>query len=255
MIYGLVLNITKIDASNANTPTNSPFNITIKYNNTIYPQNDFTIGNSIKTSVYKVRSDLNKIEINQNHSFIYLTEPIIANKITFIVEKVSSSLDQNTIISLKINDIKVIGKMPQDSDISDYKRTVNMVSQSSTSDSSSNTNVCPSINELINTQTKTQSICDNLEYQDKVKSEKLRLERNKQYLLKLKDQQEQVDQLNIVIQDLENKRQARAKTNDQVRVLQYQKQKADASTIRDLANQRFESQDKNKLYMDVKINN
>jgi hypothetical protein len=97
-------------------------------------------------------------------------------------------------------------------------------------------------------------MCDALEYQDKIKSEKLRLERNKQYLLKLKNQQEQIDQLNSVIQDLDSKRQARAVVSDQARVFQYQKQKTDASTIRDLANQRLESQANNQLYMDVKIN-
>ena len=31
------------------------------------------------------------------------------------------------------------------------------------------------------------------------------------------------------------------------------KQKGDAASIRDLANQRLESQDNNKLYMDVKL--
>ena len=70
----------------------------------------------------------------------------------------------------------------------------------------------------------------------------------------MKDQQDQVDQLNTVIQDLESKRQARAQSADQLRVLQYQKQKSDASTIRDLANQRLESQDNNQLYLDVNVN-
>ena len=107
---------------------------------------------------------------------------------------------------------------------------------------------------MVNTQTQTQQICDNLEYQDKVKSEKIRLERNKQYLLKLQNQQEQIDQLNSVIQELDSKRQARAQISDQARVLQYQKQKEDASTIRDLANQRLESQANNQLFMDFKIN-
>jgi len=116
-------------------------------------------------------------------------------------------------------------------------------------------NICPAINEIVDTQTKAQEICDNLEYQDKVKTEKLRLERNKQYLLKLNDQQKQIDQLNTVIQSLEDKRQARANISDQVRVLQYQKQKGDSSTIKDLANQRLESQANNQLYMDVKFTN
>ena len=107
---------------------------------------------------------------------------------------------------------------------------------------------------MIETQTKTQQICDNIEFQDKVKAEKIRLERNKQYLLKLKNQQEQIDELNNIIQDLENKRQSRATTADQSRVLQYQQQKSDASQIRDLANQRLESQDAHKLFMNLNLN-
>ena len=82
----------------------------------------------------------------------------------------------------------------------------------------------------------------------------MRLEKNKQYLLKLKTQQEQISDLNKVIQELEDKREARSTTADQIRVLQYQKQKGDASTIRDLANQRLESQDNNKLFMDLNLN-
>jgi hypothetical protein len=114
---------------------------------------------------------------------------------------------------------------------------------------------CPNINELVDKQTKTQQICDNLEFQDKTKSEKLRLERNKQYLLKLQNQQEQIDQLNNVINNLETQRENRAQTSDKVRVLQYQKQAEDVSTVRDLANQRLNSQDNNQLYLDVKVNN
>jgi hypothetical protein len=38
------------------------------------------------------------------------------------------------------------------------------------------------------------------------------------------------------------------------RVLQYQQQKAVASSVRDLANQRLQSQDNNQLYLDVNIN-
>ena len=38
------------------------------------------------------------------------------------------------------------------------------------------------------------------------------------------------------------------------RVLQYQNQKGIASSVRDLANQRLESQSNNQLYLDVNIN-
>ena len=91
-------------------------------------------------------------------------------------------------------------------------------------------------------------------YKNKIKAEKIRLEKNKQYLLKLQQQQQQIDQLNSVIQTLDGKRQARATANDLARVLQYQQQRGTASTVRDLANQRLQSQAANQLYMDVNIN-
>ena len=73
----------------------------------------------------------------------------------------------------------------------------------SASTNGQNLDVCPSVDTLVTKQNQAQQICDNLEYQDKVKSEKLRLERNKQYLLKLQQQQQQIDQLNQVIQTLD----------------------------------------------------
>jgi len=184
------------------------------------------------------------VKLTDNYVFIFLREPIIANQLIFTIQN-------SSVYNLNISSININGIVPTNNDITDYKRNVNLIlNKTNTED----TNICPNIDTLIDKQTKTQQICDNLEYQDKVKSEKIRLERNKQYLLKLQNQQQQIDDLNNVIQDLENKRQSRAKTSDQVRVLQYQQQKGDASTIRDLANQRLESQDKNKLFMDVNLN-
>ena len=190
-----------------------------------------------------------------SQSFIYFIQPIIANKITLtITNPISTTIigSSTNYKSITITEINANGKIPITDDITNYKQIVNTLKQTSGSDNT--LNICPNINVIADTQSKTQLICDNLEYQDKVKTEKLRLERNKQYLLKLQEQQSQVDQLNLVIQDLENKRQLRDTSGDQVRVLQYQKQKSDASTIRDLANQRIDSQANNQLYMDVSLN-
>ena len=258
VIYSLKLTIARgtpvvKPANNSVTPitksksTDNPFNIKITYQNTIYTQNIFTIN-----TPYLVRSDYNLVNDDISYTFIFLSEPIIANSITFTVSSAPITGNVSNFIPLTISAIIVLNNIPTAADISDYKQTINLI-QSKQSDSDT-TNICPSINELVNTQTKTQQICDNLEYQDKVKSEKLRLERNKQYLLKLKDQQEQIDQLNTAIQTLEDSRQARALTSDKVRVLQYQKQKAEANSVRDLANQRLESQANNQLYMDVNFN-
>ena len=233
-IYSLKIN--GIISPQAQIPSSEPFNFTIKYNNTIYPNNSFTV-----TKKYKVRND--RYIINNNNVFLFLDEPIIADKIIF--EHQLSSTHNINITSLNLN-----GMNPNDKDIKDFKRYVNVLLNKNNLD---DINICPNIDNLVEKQTKTQQICDNLEYQDKVKSEKIRLERNKQYLLKLKTQQEQINELNKVIQDIENKRESRDTTADKIRILQYQNQKGDASTIRDLANQRLESQDNNKLFLDVNL--
>ena len=252
MIYSLRLNLTQIDTptptiQNVNSPE-SPFNIVITYENSMYYKNIFTLD-----SKYIVRNDYKALSDDKTNTYIFLTQPIIANKLTFTISRISNK-KLSVKYGLNVTKVTVLDKVPSTIEISDYKRSVNLI-QSSQSEPNGNSNICPSINELVDTQTKTQQICDNMEYQDKVKTEKLRLERNKQYLLKLKDQQDQIDQLNNAIQDLENKRQSRANISDQVRVLQYQKQKGDSSTIRDLANQRLESQANNQLYMDVSFSN
>jgi hypothetical protein len=244
MIYALKMDVVISKIITNPKLTESHFNINITYENSIYYSSVFNIN-----TIYHVRNDY--LSVDTKNIYIFLTEPIIANKIKFTVSKISTTTVPTELISINISTLKVLDKTPSSNNIADFKKTVNLLNSAN---SLADNNTCPNINDLVNTQTQTQQICDTLEFQDKVKSEKIRLERNKQYLLKLKNQQEQIDQLNSVIQDLDSKRQARARISDQARVLQYQKQKSDASTIRDLANQRLESQANNQLYMDLKIN-
>ena len=223
------------------TITDTSFNIAITYKNLIYPNTSFTIKKN-----YLVRIDTKSLE--EQHSFIFLTESIIANSITLTINNINPSNTQ----PLNITKISALGNFPTDADILTYKENSNSLLNIS---AELTTNVCPSIIDLVDKKSTSQQLYDNLEYQDKIKSEKLRLEKNKQYLLKLQNQREQIDQLNNVIKTLDTKRQSRDQITDQVRVLQYKKQQGDTSTIRDLANQRLESQANNKLYVDVNVQN
>ena len=224
----------------------SPFELSFKYYNNLYPNNEFSI-----KSKYIVRNDTNFLNPTDLH--IYLDEPIVANKIVISVPRTEISNNYKQLNKLTISKLTYICKEPTTTDINNYKRKVNMKLQGE--DFASTGDICPGLNEIADKQSKTQQICDNLEYQDKVRSEKLRLEKNKQYLLKLKQQQEQIDELNTVIGDLEAKRQGRAQIADQVRVLNFQKQKELASRVRDISNQRLQLQDLNKLYLDINVNN
>ena len=218
-----------------------PATLNISYNNSIYPGNTFKINTK-----YYIRTDPQNIITP--YYYIYFTEPIIANSIMISVE---SNLSNNKIVLLTGN-ITTHSENTNLDIISNYKRTVNTLLNNTSQDTQ--LNVCPSLDIIVKKQNQVQQLCDNLDYQDKIASEKIRLEKNKQYLLKLQEQQQQIDQLNNVLTTLDTKRAQRSKNSDIARVLQYQQQKNTASTIIDLANQRLESQDNNQLYLDVNIN-
>jgi hypothetical protein len=264
MIYCIKLDYSINSTSNNANPTpgvldttNSPFMLSIQYDNNVYAGNNFTINRK-----YTVRSDSNRTTsdaraYNLTNSsimttFIFLAQPIIANYIKITTPQINTTLSNN-IRNINIRNMTVLGKKPNNKDITDYKRTVNLALAGS-GDTGDSSDVCPSMDQLIVKQNQAQQICDNIEYQDKIKSEKLRLERNKQYLLKLKDQQEQIDKLNNLITYLDTKRLQRNKTADYSRVMQYQQQKSTSNSVRDIANQRLESQDNNRLFMNVNIN-
>lgn len=228
--------------------TDSPFRITINYNNGIYLGNNFSLKQK-----YIIRSDPMAIDPIDQRAYIIFPIPIIANQINLTIPPVSILDNNNSTKYIIVSSLKAYGITPTNTDITNYKKTVNALLN--TSDiNKKNVDICPSVDDLISKQNQAQAICDNLEYQDRVKSEKVRLEKNKQYLLKLQQQQEQIDQLNTVIQTLDNKRQERGRIMDMSRLLQYQQQRETASSIRDIANQRLQSQDTNQLHMDVNIN-
>jgi len=243
-------NTTSNSALPCSTPplnTDGPFKLMITYNNGLYPGNNFKINQH-----YIVRNDSFNLPNPTFRTYIQFPQPFIAKDITLVIPRANIMDGSGRTMQLKIDRLGAYGIVPANTDITNYQKNVNLAM--TTEQSSHHQDVCPSMDELVSKQNQAQAVCDNLEYQDKIKAEKIRLEKNKQYLLKLQQQQQQIDQLNTVIQTLDTKRQTRATANDQARVLQYQQQRGTASTIRDLANQRLQSQAANQLYMDVNIN-
>ena len=225
-----------------------PCKVNISYNNTLYPGNTFKIN-----TIYYIRIDPQIINANLSSAdtlyyvYIYFKQPIIVNQ--FMIS-ISSNPTGRQIRFL--DTINTHSEETSTDIISNYKKTVNTILNNSAQDTQ--LNVCPSLDIIVTKQNQVQQLCDNLDYQDKIAAEKIRLEKNKQYLLKLQEQQKQIDDLNNVLTTLDTKRATRAKNSDVTRVLQYQNQKNTASKIIDLANERLESQDNNNLYLDVNIN-
>lgn len=261
LVYGLKINYyfqtilsqpnATMPPQNCKPPTDGPFNLSLMYNNGLYVGNNFNINQT-----YTIRNDpfiiTTPTTTAPNFIYIVFPQPIIANKLTVNIPLVNLLNNYGNKLGLIINNVYFYGTTPNNTDKANYQKNVNLILSASET-AGKNMEVCPNMDDLMSKQNQTQAICDNLEYQDRIKAEKLRLEKNKQYLLKLQQQQQQIDQLNTVIKDLDSKRQSRATANDQARLLQYQQQRGVASTVRDLANQRLKSQAANQLYMDVNI--
>lgn len=261
LVYSMKLCLDKSSFSNdENLKPDLPYSLNVQYSSGIYPGQTLQVPDT-----FTIRCDNNTLNsLAPHNTYIFFSSPIIANSIFIKVNPVSvseiitsTSNVSNENLNLKFNPTvglhSAYGSKPSSTDIQNFQRNAQMAITGSSGSAMSNLDICPSMNTIIEKQVQAQQLCDALEYQDKIKAEQIRLDKNKQYLTKLKSQQEQIDQLNNAISQLQNKRIARDQNNDIARVMRYKNQKESATTIRDLANQRLQSQDTNNLHLNVNI--
>ena len=115
--------------------------------------------------------------------------------------------------------------------------------------------MCPNLQAIEDKLRLTDQICSRLEYNDKIKNERIKLERNKQYILKLKQQDEEIQKLEKIIKSLQNKREDRDAYNDALRLAQYNKQNRHAAIIKDLAQKRDELRKNNVVNVQLNLRN
>jgi hypothetical protein len=257
LMYSMKLAIDKSSYPLSTMKPDTPYTLTVQYTNSIYPGQTLQVADSFKS-----RCDKQSFNSENRVIYLFFSKPIIANGLLITAKPISQSPSDSSVVATETSTLKLIfrttpslhsvyGNQPTGNDIQDFQRSA----QTATSGSSDSLalDICPNMSELVDKQVQAQQLCDAIEYQDKIKAEKIRMDKNKQYLIKLKAQQDQIDQLNNAIAQLQNKRNARDQSNDMARVVRYQNQKASASTVRDLANQRLQSQDANSLYLNVNV--
>ena len=221
---------------------------TVSYKNDVLNNADLILPTTYKLVPFKETAT----NVTFYYYYIFLPVPLIMNsiKISYDTSSTNNRFDHG---------VDVIGRLATTTDLDDYNNYVdNNTSGSSASGQSRETmnslDVCPSdISEIIKIQKTTQDICENIEYQDKIKAEKAKLEREKVYLVKLKTQFDEIKSLQDTINTLDARKQQRNENADSVRLLQYQQQKAQAAQLRDAAINRASQYDKNQLYFDVNL--
>ena len=113
--------------------------------------------------------------------------------------------------------------------------------------------LCPSLSGIENQMKLADTICERIEYNDKIKNERLKLERNKQYILKLKSQDEEIQKLEDIIKELQSKRENRDAYNDALRLAQLQEQRKKAATVKELAKKRIGHKKNNQLHVELNL--
>ena len=246
-IYGLELRY-DIENNNVNTTQNKSIPITIHYESKLDNGNKVT---------YKLNQSYHTTDENHSsdgfRSRIYFEKNIETRTLYMDVPKniILNGEDHKVI---KVDNIKILAKNKENfSDTStNNKRTQEAFQQI---DDYSPDELCPSLSGIENQMKLADTICKRIEYNDKIKNETLKLERNKQYILKLKSQDEEIEKLEKLIVELQNNRDKRDKYNDALRLAQLQKNKKKVAIVKELANKRIEHKNNNRVNVELNLVN
>jgi hypothetical protein len=96
------------------------------------------------------------------------------------------------------------------------------------------------------------SVCNILETQDQIKFEKNKLERSKSYALKLKQQQDEIKKLEMIIESMNTHTQERMKRSDVINMIRAEKMNIDSNKLKMNLDKRLRNQELHNI--DTKIN-
>jgi hypothetical protein len=96
------------------------------------------------------------------------------------------------------------------------------------------------------------SVCSILETQDQIKFEKNKLERNKSYALKLKQQQDEIRKLEMIIESMTKHTEERMKRADVINMIRADKMNIDSNKLKMNLDKRLRNQELHNI--DTQIN-
>jgi hypothetical protein len=178
--------------------------------------------------------------------YFYFSNPTMLNYITFVpimsIEKPKETfkITEITIFGTLINPTDNKAKY-LDSSAVVCNTAIEGFSNDLTTPYSSNTQLNNS--DILNNIKTTQNLCKILETQDQISNQKIMMERNKQYLLKLKEQNDEIESLETKIKSLRDSMDSRIKSNDALNLARYQKQMGEEAKVADLVKQRLNNQE------------
>lgn len=97
------------------------------------------------------------------------------------------------------------------------------------------------------------SVCSILETQDQIKFEKNKLERNKSYALKLKQQQDEIRKLEMIIDSMKKHTDERMKRADIINMIRADKMNIDSNKLKMNLNKRLRNQELHNINTQINL--
>jgi hypothetical protein len=153
---------------------------------------------------------------DNNQWSYYFPTPIIASE---LIIKPQNTFGEGSVTALAIADI--FGYTVNDNQITALSEKSK---KQYCSTDASNNDLSNSASELLNQQLEIQQLCDAMELQDKIKENNQKIQKNRQYLMQLEDQDKKIAALEDIVEKMKHVRTIREKNNDHNMVDEQSKQ-------------------------------
>lgn len=199
--------------------------------------------------IYKSERENGTFIVSNNFKNIYLYENILlVNRLAIYYKN-----DTDNNVYLKNDDCVIRGYLASKNDVTAFKL------QNSLTDIRGSINpddVCPGIDGLINSQLSAEVIIDSLDYQEKVKDEKVKLNSNKEALLHLLEQKEKISSVGAMIDKIEELQERRNMETDALNAIRLNKQIDEINKLKEVLDARIKQNEKNTYNFDkIRVNN
>ena len=187
---------------------------------------------------------------------VYFNHPTLINKMVIVPHNETTSMKNLQIYGKKINnksrylEQSMIKCSELFEDLPMNNTTNNTINNTINNNTNDNVNVNLETDDLMSNYNKMNKICQAIEYQDEIQQEKVKLDKTKQYYIKLQKQQDEIKELEETIQKLKEYKDKKIENDDMLNLAKFESQTSTEAQLTDIVRKRLDGQQK----LDVEVN-
>jgi hypothetical protein len=187
-------------------------------------------------------------EPNLNTQIITLTSPIVATKFAIKSDDINNGNTLDNCVNIQLikgykASVADINRFRVEYNITDLRGSINP------------DDVCPSIDKFVENQLSSELIIDAMDYQKKINDEKAKLQSNKDNLLNLLEQQDEIKQLDKLVGKIHAVKSDRDHQTSAINALQLFKQMNEYTKLKEVLDDRITLRKQNTFDVAVNVNN